>query len=159
MKLGLGLDIWAGAGLQMPTEQVRTAERLGFDSVWTAEAYGTDAITPLAFLAAQTSRVDAGTADDAGRWVFTLGLGVSGPQVVEGWYGQPWARPVARMRDYVEILRKVWRRDGPMVHQGSAISVPYAGADATEMAKPLRSTRANTFSAIGASSARSAWPC
>ena len=67
------------------------------------------------------------------------GLGLSGPQVVEGWYGQPWARPVGRMRDYVEILRKVWRRDGPMVHEGSAIRVPYAGADATEMAKPLRS--------------------
>lgn len=159
MKLGLGLDIWAGAGLQMPTEQVRTAEGLGFDSVWTAEAYGADAITPLAFLAAQTSRIRLGTAIVqisartptatamamatvdalAGGGRVICGLGLSGPQVVEGWYGQPWARPVARMRDYVEILRKVWRRDGPMVHRGSAISVPYAGADATEMAKPLRS--------------------
>jgi F420-dependent oxidoreductase-like protein len=159
MKLGLGLDVWAGAGLQMPTEQVRTAERLGFDSVWTAEAYGADAITPLAFLAAQTSRIRLGTAIVqisartptatamamatvdalAGGGRVICGLGLSGPQVVEGWYGQPWARPVARMRDYVEILRKVWRRDGPMVHEGSAIRVPYAGDDATEMAKPLRS--------------------
>jgi F420-dependent oxidoreductase-like protein len=159
MKLGLGLDVWSGAGLQMPTEQVRTAERLGFDSVWTAEAYGADAITPLAFLAAQTERIRLGTAIVqisartatatamamatvdalAGGNRVICGLGLSGPQVVEGWYGQPWARPVARMRDYVAILRKVWRRDGPMVHEGSAIRVPYAGADATAMAKPLRS--------------------
>jgi F420-dependent oxidoreductase-like protein len=159
MKLGLGLDIWAGAGLKMPVEQVREAERLGFDSVWTAEAYGADAITPLAFLAAQTSRIHLGTAIVqisartptatamamatvdalAGGDRVICGLGLSGPQVVEGWYGQPWARPVGRMRDYVEIVRKVWRRDGPMVHEGSAIRVPYAGTDATEMAKPLRS--------------------
>jgi len=159
MKLGLGLDIWAGAGLQMPVEQVLEAERLGFDSVWTAEAYGADAVTPLAYLAAVTRRIRLGTAIVqisartatatamamatvdalAGGARVICGLGLSGPQVVEGWYGQPWARPVGRMRDYVEILRKVWRRDGPMVHEGSAIRVPYAGADATEMAKPLRS--------------------
>src|SRR5438552_8704177 len=158
MKLGLGLDIWAGAGLQMPVEQVREAERLGFDSVWTAEAYGADAITPLAFLAAQTSRIRLGTAIvqisartptatamamatiDAlsGGQRVICGLGLSGPQVVEGWYGQPWARPVARMRDYVEILRKVWLRDGPMSHDGATIQVPYAGVDATETATPLR---------------------
>ena len=159
MKLGLGLDIWSGAGLKMPVEQVQEAERLGFDSVWTAEAYGADAVTPLAFLAAQTSRIRLGTAIVqisartptatamamatvdalAGGERVICGLGLSGPQVVEGWYGQPWARPVGRMRDYVEIVRKVWRRDGPMVHDGSAIRVPYAGPDATEMAKPLRS--------------------
>jgi F420-dependent oxidoreductase-like protein len=159
MKLGLGLDIWASAGLQMPVEEVREAERLGFDSVWTAEAYGADAISPLAFLAARTSRIRLGTAIVqisartatatamamatvdalAGGGRVICGLGLSGPQVVEGWYGQPWVRPVARMHDYVEILRKVWRRDGPMVHDGSAISVPYAGDDATAMAKPLRS--------------------
>jgi F420-dependent oxidoreductase-like protein len=159
MKLGLGLDIWAGAGLQVPVDQVREAERLGFDSVWTAEAYGADAITPLAFLAAHTTRIRLGTAivqisartptatamamatidARAGGDRVICGLGLSGPQVVEGWYGQPWARPVGRMRDYVDILRKVWRRDGPMVHEGSAIRVPYAGPDATEMAKPLRS--------------------
>jgi F420-dependent oxidoreductase-like protein len=159
MKLGLGLDVWAGAGLSVPTEQVLAAERLGYDSVWTAEAYGSDAITPLAYLAAQTSRIRLGTAIVqisartatatamamatvdalAGGGRVICGLGLSGPQVVEGWYGQPWARPAARMRDYVEILRKVWRREGPMVHAGSAISVPYAGADATDMAKPLRS--------------------
>ena len=159
MKLGLGLDIWAGAGLQMPTAAVREAERLGYDSVWTAEAYGADAITPLAFLAAETTRIRLGTAivqisartatatamamatvdalSGGGRVI--CGLGLSGPQVVEGWYGQPWARPLGRMRDYVEILRKVWRRDGPMSHAGATIQVPYAGADATEMAKPLRS--------------------
>src|SRR6202795_4258914 len=136
MKLGLGLDIWAGAGLQMPVEQVREAERLGFDSVWTAEAYGADAITPLAYLAAQTRRLRLGTAivqisartpTPTARGMATVdalaggqrvicGLGLSGPQVVEGWYGQPWARPLGRMRHYVEIVRKVWRCDGPMVH-------------------------------------------
>jgi F420-dependent oxidoreductase-like protein len=159
MKLGLGLDVWAGKGLQMPTDQVLAAERLGFDSVWTAEAYGADAITPLAFLAAQTQRIRLGTAIVqisartatatamamatvdalAGGGRVICGLGLSGPQVVEGWYGQPWARPAARMRDYVDILHKVWKRDGPMAHDGSAIQVPYAGADATAMAKPLRS--------------------
>ncbi len=159
VKLGLGLDVWAGAGLRLPVDQVRAAERLGYDSVWTAEAYGADAITPLAYLAGQTERIRLGTAIVqisartatatamamatidalAGGGRVICGLGLSGPQVVEGWYGQPWARPAARMRDYVAVMRKVWRRDGPLVHEGTAISVPYAGADATGMGKPLRS--------------------
>jgi F420-dependent oxidoreductase-like protein len=159
VKLGLGLDLWAGKGLRVPIAEIKHAESLGYDSVWTAEAYGSDAITPLAYIAAHTERIRLATGivqisartptatamhiatldalAGGGRTI--LGLGLSGPQVVEGWYGQPWARPAARMRDTVAICRNVWRRDGPMHHEGSAISVPYDGLDATDMAKPLRS--------------------
>ncbi len=159
MKLGLGLDLWAGKSLRVPIDAIRRAEALGYDSVWTAEAYGSDAITPLAYIAAHTERIrlatgiiqisartptmtamQMATVDAlAGGGRVIVGLGLSGPQVVEGWYGQPWVRPASRMRDTVAICRKVWRRDGPMTHEGAAISVPYAGADATEMSKPLRS--------------------
>ncbi len=159
VKLGLGLDLWAGKGLRVPVEQIRRAETLGYDSVWTAEAYGSDAITPLAYIAAHTERIrlatgivqisartptatamQMATVDAlAGGNRTILGLGLSGPQVVEGWYGQPWSRPAARMRDTVAICRQVWRRDGPVEHAGATISVPYAGADATGMGKPLRS--------------------
>ena len=159
MKLGLGLDLWAGAGMRVPVELVQRAEELGYDSVWTAEAYGSDAISPLAFLAAHTKRIKLATGIIqisartptatamamatvdalAGGNRTIIGLGLSGPQVVEGWYGQPWARPGARMRDTIEIIRKVLRRDGPIVHEGAVLSAPYRGADATEMAKPLRS--------------------
>ncbi len=159
MKLGLGLDLWAGSGLRVPVEQVQRAEVLGYDSVWTAEAYGSDAISPLAFLAAYTSKIKLATGilqisartptaaamamatvdSLAGGNRTIIGLGLSGPQVVEGWYGQPWARPGARMRDTIEIIRKVLRRDGAMVHEGAVLSAPYRGADATDMAKPLRS--------------------
>jgi F420-dependent oxidoreductase-like protein len=159
VKLGLGLDLWSDRGLHVPIERVRRAEALGYDSVWTAEAYGSDAITPLAFLAAHTERIrlatgivqisartptatamQLATLDAlAGGDRTILGLGLSGPQVVEGWYGQPWARPLARMRDTVAICRQVWQRTAPLEHHGPAITVPYAGPDATGMGKPLRS--------------------
>jgi F420-dependent oxidoreductase-like protein len=159
LKLGLGLDLWAGKGLRVPVEQVQHAEALGYDSVWTAEAYGSDAITPLAYLAAVTSRIRLGTAVIqvsartptatamamatldalAGGSRAIIGLGLSGPQVVEGWYGTPWARPYSRLADTIAIIRAALRRDGPLVHDGSAISVPYAGPDATGMGKPLKS--------------------
>jgi F420-dependent oxidoreductase-like protein len=159
LKLGLGLDLWAGKGLRVPVEQVQHAEVLGYDSVWTAEAYGSDAITPLAYLAAVTSRIRLGTAVIqasartptatamamatldalAGGNRVIIGLGLSGPQVVEGWYGAPWAKPYARLADTIAIIRGVLRRDGPLEHDGTAISVPYAGDDATGMGKPLKS--------------------
>ena len=163
VTLGLGLDLWAqpGArgGLRVPVEQVQRAEALGYDSVWTAEAYGSDAITPLAFLAAHTGRIRLGTAviqvsartptatamamatvdAMAGGGRAIIGLGLSGPQVVEGWYGTPWAKPYARLADSIDIIRTALRRDGPLVHDGAAISVPYAGPDATGMDKPLKS--------------------
>ena len=159
MLLGLALDAWSGADVRLPIERVLLAERLGYDSVWTAEAYGADALTPLAYLAAVTStiklatgivqisaRTPAATAmafatleSLAGRGRVIAGLGLSGPQIVEGWYGQPWARPIARTRDYVAIMRQVFRREGPVAHDGRAISLPYAGADATGLGKPLKS--------------------
>ena len=159
LKLGLGLDLWAGKRLAVPLDDIQQAEALGYDSVWTAEAYGSDAITPLAFIAAHTKRIKLATGIIqisartptatamamatvdalAGGNRVIIGLGLSGPQVVEGWYGAPWALPGARMRDTISMVRKVLRRDGPMVHEGSVISAPYRGDDATDMAKPLRS--------------------
>jgi F420-dependent oxidoreductase-like protein len=157
--LGLALDAWAGASLTLPVERVQLAERIGYDSVWTAEAYGADALTPLAFLAARTSRIKLATGvvqisartpaasamafatleAMAGDGRVIAGLGLSGPQIVEGWYGQPWAKPIGRTRDYVAIMRQVFRREGPVAHAGSAISLPYAGEDATGLGKPLKS--------------------
>ncbi|MDQ1436263.1 MAG: hypothetical protein QOF59_3079 [Actinomycetota bacterium] len=159
MLLGLALDAWSGADVKLPLERVQLAERLGYDSVWTAEAYGADALTPLAFLAASTTRIKLATGvvqisartpaatamafatleSLAGSGRVIAGLGLSGPQIVEGWYGQPWAKPIARTRDYVAIMRKIFRREGPVAHEGRAISLPYAGADATGLGKPLRS--------------------
>jgi F420-dependent oxidoreductase-like protein len=157
--LGLALDAWSGADVKLPLERVQLAERLGYDSVWTAEAYGADALTPLAYLAASTSRIKLATGvvqisartpaatamafatleSLAGSGRVIAGLGLSGPQIVEGWYGQPWAKPIARTRDYVAIMRKIFRREGPVAHDGRAITLPYAGADATGLGKPLRS--------------------
>ena len=157
LKLGLMLG-YSGAQLQIPLKRVKLAERLGYDAVFTAEAYGSDAITPLAWLAAHTERIRLGTAviQLAGRTpamaamqMGTLdalapgraicGLGVSGPQIVEGWYGQPWGRPYWRIRDYVSIMRKVFRREEPVSHQGKEFSLPYTGEGAMGIGKPLRS--------------------
>ena len=132
MKLGLQLGYWGSGPPAAAPEQVAEAERLGFDSVWTAESYGSDALTPLAWWGARTERVRLGTSlcqlsartptaaamaaltmDHLSGGRFVLGLGVSGPQVVEGWYGQPFARPLARTREYIEIVRKVLARRGP----------------------------------------------
>jgi F420-dependent oxidoreductase-like protein len=157
--LGLALDAWSGADVKLPVARVQLAERLGYDSVWTAEAYGADALTPLAYLAASTERIKLATGvvqisartpaatamafatleSLAGTGRVIAGLGLSGPQIVEGWYGQPWARPIARTRDYVAIMRQVFRREAPVAYQGRAITLPYAGADATGLGKPLRS--------------------
>ncbi|MCC5885194.1 MAG: LLM class F420-dependent oxidoreductase [Gammaproteobacteria bacterium] len=158
MKLGLMLG-YSGAELNIPLERVKLAERLGYDSVWTAEAYGSDAITPLAYIAAHTERIRLGTAvlQLAGRTpancamaMATLdalaggqraicGLGVSGPQIVEGWYGQPWGRPYYRLRDYVRIMKKIFAREEPVSHEGDEISLPYTGPGALGVGKPLKS--------------------
>src|SRR5437870_616721 len=158
MKLGLSIG-YSGAELRVPVEKVLLAERLGFDSVWTAEAYGSDAITPLAYLAALTKRIRlgtgimqlaarppasaamaAGTLDAlAGGHRVIAGLGVSGPQIVEGWYGQPWGRPYWRLRDYVAIMRKVLARKEPVRHDGREIQLPYEGPGALGVGKPLMS--------------------
>ncbi|MGH3217187.1 MAG: LLM class F420-dependent oxidoreductase [Streptosporangiaceae bacterium] len=158
MKLGLQLG-YSGATVDFPIDLVKLAEKLGYDSVWVAEAYGSDAMTPLAWIAGQTSRIRLGTAIAqlagrapamcamqamtidglAGGGRMIVGLGVSGPQIVEGWYGQPWGKPYWRVRDYVEIMRKIFRREGPVAHEGREISLPYRGEGATGLGKPLRS--------------------
>ena len=158
MKLGLMLG-YSGAEMTLPVELVQRAEELGFDSVWTAEAYGSDATSPLAYLAAVTKRIRLGTAimQLAGRTPamaamqaatidalaggdrFVAGLGVSGPQIVEGWYGQPWGKPYWRIRDYVSIMRKIFEREAPAAHEGKEISLPYSGEGAMGVGKPLKS--------------------
>jgi F420-dependent oxidoreductase-like protein len=158
MKLGTMLP-WNGAEVSIPIERILRIERLGYDSLWSAEAYGSDALTPLAYVAALTRHLRLGTSviqlaartpaaaamafatleQLAGEGRVICGIGLSGPQIVEGWYGQPWGRPYHRMRDYVAIMRKVLRREGPVEHAGREIALPYAGPGAAGMAKPLRS--------------------
>ena len=159
MKLALRLDLYRASALAVPVELVREAEDLGYHSVWSAEAYGTDALSPLAYLAAFTSRIKLGTAVVqlaarppatlamhamtidalAGGGRVIIGVGVSGPQIVEGWYGQPWGHPTARLRDYLTIVRKVVAREAPVVHDGPEISLPYRGPGSIGQGKPLRS--------------------
>jgi F420-dependent oxidoreductase-like protein len=158
MKLGLSIG-YSKAHLDLPVALVQRAEELGYDSVWSAEAYGSDAVTPLAYLAAFTKRIRlgtgimqlaartpanaamcAGTVDAlAGGGRFIAGLGVSGPQIVEGWYGEPWGRPYYRIRDYVAIMRKIFSREEPVTHDGREISLPYKGEGAMGVGKPLKS--------------------
>ena len=158
MKLGLTIG-YSGAHLRLPVERIKRAEELGYDSVWTAESYGSDAMTPLAYLAALTNRIRlgtgviqlaartaanaamcAGTIDAlAGGNRVVVGLGVSGPQIVEGWYGEPWGKPYYRLRDYVTIMRKIFRREEPVVHSGREICLPYRGPGSSGLGKPLRS--------------------
>ena len=157
MRLGLGVG-YSGGTVKLDSALVKDAERLGYDSVWTAEAYGSDAVTPLAFLAAVTHRIRLGTGilqlaartpamtamtamtlDHLSGGRLLLGLGVSGPQVVEGWHGQPFGRPLGRTREYVEIVRAILARRGPLVHHGVHYRIPYDGPDATGLGKPLRS--------------------
>jgi F420-dependent oxidoreductase-like protein len=158
MRLGIGLG-YSGAQIDFPFEMVERAERLGFASVWVSETYGSDAITPLAFIGARTQRIQLGTSVAqlaartpanlamsaqtidamAGEGRMIVGLGMSGPQVVEGWYGQPWGKPNYLMRDYVAIMKKIWKREAPLSHQGRQISLPYTGDGALGVGKPLKS--------------------
>jgi F420-dependent oxidoreductase-like protein len=159
MKLGLGLDLYRGASLDVPIDTIRRVESLGYHSLWTAEAYGSDALSPLAYIAAFTRRIKLGTAIAqlaarppatlamhamtidalAGGGRVIVGIGVSGPQIVEGWYGQPWGRPAARLRDYVAIVRKVLAREAPVSHDGPEIRLPYTGPGALGQGKALKS--------------------
>ncbi len=158
MKLGLAIG-YSGGAMELPVERVKRAEELGYDSVWTAEAYGSDAVTPLAYLGAVTSRIKLGTAImqvaarspanaamcagtiDAmvGGGRFIAGLGVSGPQIVEGWYGAPWGSPYYWLKDYVEIMRKVFHREEGLTHDGKQIQLPFEGEGALGIGKPLKS--------------------
>jgi F420-dependent oxidoreductase-like protein len=157
MKLGISIG-YSGGRVELPLDRVLEAEQLGYDSLWTAEAYGSDAVTPLAYLAGKTSRIKLGTGimQIAGRTpamcamtMSTLdalsggrvlvGLGLSGPQVIEGWHGMPYDKPVARLREYVQILRKIWAREEPVTLDGQAYQLPYRGPGATGLGKPLKS--------------------
>jgi F420-dependent oxidoreductase-like protein len=156
MKLGLQVGYWGAGPPQGVPELIAEAERLGFDSVWTAEAYGSDALTPLAWWGSQTSRVKLGTSiaqlaartpsamamaaitlDHLSGGRFILGLGASGPQVVEGWYGEPYPKPLARTREYVEIVRKILARDEPVTYDGEHFQLPYPGG--AGLGKPVKS--------------------
>jgi F420-dependent oxidoreductase-like protein len=157
MHFGLSVG-YSGARLAVDMALVLEAERLGFHSVWTAEAYGSDAVTPLAWIGGQTSRIHLGTAimqmpartpamtastatslDHLSGGRFLLGLGVSGPQVVEGWHGQRFGKPLVRTREYVSIVRQIWARERPLEHTGEHYQIPYRGPQATGLGKPLRS--------------------
>jgi F420-dependent oxidoreductase-like protein len=157
LRLGLNTGYWAGGPPPGAAELVKEAERLGFDSVWTAEAYGSDALLPLAWWGASTEKLKLGTAivqisartpaatamaamtlDHLSGGRLILGLGVSGPQVVEGWYGQPFAKPLARMREYIGILREIWARQGPVTSDGPHYPLPIP--DGTGLGKPLKSS-------------------
>jgi len=156
MTLRLGLTT-AGADGPALIEVVREAERLGFDSTWCGESYGVDAVTRLAWLGGQTTRIKLGssilqiparspamtamtamTLDQLTGGRFILGLGPSGPQVVEGWYGVPYGKPLTRMREYIAIVRTVLAREAPLTHQGEHYQIPYTGPGSTGLGKPLK---------------------
>ncbi|MEO6886411.1 MAG: LLM class F420-dependent oxidoreductase [Jatrophihabitantaceae bacterium] len=157
MKLGYHTGYWSSGPPAGVTEAIALCEELGFDSIWTAEAYGSDSLTPLAWWGASTSKVRLGTnilqisartpaatamaamtLDYLSGGRFVLGLGASGPQVVEGWYGQPYPKPLARTREYIEVIRAILARDVPVTHDGAFYPLPYPGG--TGLGKALKST-------------------
>ena len=157
MRLGLNIG-YAGSAMADIWPLIETADRVGFDSVWAAEAYGSDAVTVLAYIAAKTEQIKVGSAilqipartpantamtamtlDALSGSRFLLGLGVSGPQVVEGWHGVSYGKPLGRTREYVEIVRKAIAREAPLEHAGEHYEIPYRGDDATGLGKPLKS--------------------
>jgi F420-dependent oxidoreductase-like protein len=159
LKLGLSTGYWSAGPPKGAAEAVAEAERLGFDSFWTAEAYGSDCLTPLAWWGATTERIKLGTSivqmsartpaatamaamtiDHLSNGRFILGLGASGPQVVEGWYGEPYPRPLERTREYVSIVRDIVRREGPVEFHGNQYDLPYTGDDGMGIGKALKST-------------------
>ena len=158
LKLGVQFGYWQAGPPPRFVETAQEAERLGYDSVWTAEAWGSDAFTALAWLGAHTQRVKLGTSivqiaartpastamsvltlDHLSNGRVILGLGVSGPQVVEGWYGQPFGKPIARTREYIDIVRQVLRREKPVSNAGPHYPLPYKGPNSWGLGKSLRS--------------------
>ena len=157
IKLGYNTGYWGSGPPAGALEGIKEADRLGFDSIWTAEAYGSDAITPLAWWGSQTQNVRLGTSivqmsartpsatamaamtlDHLCGGRFILGLGASGPQVVEGWYGQPYPKPLARTREYIDIVRNIVRREKPIDYHGEFYDIPLRGGSG--LGKPLKST-------------------
>ncbi|MSP41769.1 MAG: LLM class F420-dependent oxidoreductase [Alphaproteobacteria bacterium] len=157
MKLGMTLG-YSGGKFENQVELVRQGESLGFDSVWTAEAWGSDAVSPAAWLLASTTKINVGTAImqlsartpamaamtamtmtamSGGR--FIMGIGPSGPQVIEGWHGEAYGRPLTRTREYIEIIRKILERKEALVHDGYHYHIPFTGPGSTGLGKPLKS--------------------
>src|SRR6202045_4442828 len=158
MKLAITLRVSPTTGVDMET--VWEAERLGYEAVWCGEAYGTDAVTPVAWVLAQTKKIKAGTSimqmpartpACAAMTAMTLqalsgnrflcGIGPSGPQVVEGWHGVAFGNPIGRTREYVAIIRQAFERKGPLEHKGEHYQIPYTGFGATGFSKPLKTIR------------------
>ncbi len=157
MKLGLQLGYWQAQPPTDTLEKVLEAEKLGYDIVFTAESWGSDAFSPLAWVGSSTSTIRLATAvvqisarqptsvamhaltlDHLSGGRHTLGLGLSGPQVVEGWYGRPFGKPLGRTREYVDIIRQVLARQGPVTSDGPHYPLPYTGEGALGMGKPLK---------------------
>lgn len=157
MRLGLSIGYF-GTAIADNFSLIELVEDLGYDSVWTAEAYGSDALTPLAWIAARTESIRVGSAvlqmaartpamtamtattlDRMSHGRFLLGLGVSGPQVVEGWHGRPFGKPLGMSREYVEIVRRILARTDPVEFEGTYFQLPYRGEGATGLGKPLKS--------------------
>ncbi len=157
MRLGLSLN-YSGRKLTIPMDMIKRAEALGYDSVWASEAYSSDAISVAGWVLGQTERIKFGTAImqlpartpamaamtamtlsqlSGGR--FIMGLGASGPQVVEGWHGQPYNKPVSRMREYIQIIRAIMAREAPVAFDGDLYQLPYHGAGSVGLGKPLKS--------------------
>jgi len=157
MKLGL-LGGYGGKMIQVDIDRIKYAESLGYDSIWTAEAYGADAVTPAAWILAQTDKIKVGTSimqmparspacsamtamtlNQLSNGRFIVGLGASGPQVVEGWHGVAYGRPITRTKEYISIMKKVFAREAPVEHDGFHYSLPYSGDDGTGLGEPLKS--------------------
>jgi F420-dependent oxidoreductase-like protein len=157
VKLGIIVG-YSGRKLALPMQLIQEAEQLGFDSCWTSEAYGSDAVSVSAWILARTSRIKVGTAilqlpartptmaamtamslDQLSEGRFIVGIGPSGPQVVEGWYGATYAKPLSRVREYIEIMQQVFAREQPVVYDGYHYQLPYKGTSGTGLGKPLKS--------------------
>jgi len=157
MRLGLSTGYWGSGPPHNVVEAIQAADRLGFEHIWTAEAYGSDALTPLAWWGANTDNVKLGTSimqmsartpaatamaaltmDHLSGGRFICGIGASGPQVVEGWYGLPYSRPLERTREYVAIMRQIWAREDTVGFEGRHYQLPYPHG--TGLGKPLKST-------------------
>ena len=173
MRLGL-VTGYSGPRMQSTIDLILEAERLGFDSVWSGEAYGSDVITFLAFVGARTSKIKLGagimqmhartpamaamtamTLDGLTNGRFIIGFGPSNPQVVEGWHGVPYGKPLQRYREYIAIVRKILAREAPLEFNGQEYQIPYRGPDATGLGKPLKSILHGRSEAVCAGAALS----
>ena len=158
LKLGLQMGYWGAHPTQDIIGIAKEAESLGYDSIWCAESWGSDVFSPLTWMGAHTSKIKLGTGiaqisartpaatamaaitlDHLSKGRVLLGLGVSGPQVVEGWYGQPFAKPLSRTREYISIIKQILKREEPLTNYGEHYPLPYEGKGSWGLGKPLKS--------------------